>query len=301
MRSRAIRRSWSTSARRRRRQARPGKRPTATAATCARPPTPPTAPTSNSGSRGWRPAAPQHAAPAAPAPAETPGEFGATPPTPSLVPPSPPAGRAPVAAARHRAAEPPAAGGQRLEPLQHHGGRVGERRGAAAGRRRAVRAPRPARPRTTSIACSGSATPIPRRRCDIPPIADQYEQAMADGPRNERNAKIAFVGSAVAAAVSATFFILDAKLGGQPAVAITPAGRGHRRHGRLAVAVLTRSLLRGAVARRGGAGGLLLRAPAGLRLLVRGRRRLPGRVQLRHRRRLPPRRRPGRLRHPGAD
>ena len=49
---------------------------------------------------------------------------------------------------------------------------------------------------------------------------------MADGPRNERNAKIAFVGSAVAAAVSATFFILDAKLGGQPAVAVTPAGRG---------------------------------------------------------------------------
>jgi len=57
-------------------------------------------------------------------------------------------------------------------------------------------------------------------------VADQYEKAMADGPRNERNAKIALIGSAVAAAVSATFFILDARLGGQPAVAVTPAGRG---------------------------------------------------------------------------
>ena len=60
-------------------------------------------------------------------------------------------------------------------------------------------------------------------------IADQYEQAMADGPRHDRNAKIALVGSAVAAAVSATFFILDAKLGGR-------AGRRH--HARPAAAIV---------------------------------------------------------------
>ena len=59
-------------------------------------------------------------------------------------------------------------------------------------------------------------------------VADQYERAMADGPDHDRNAKIALVGSAVAAAVAATFFVLDAKIGGgaEPAVAIAPAGRG---------------------------------------------------------------------------
>jgi hypothetical protein len=169
------------------------------------------------------PGAPQHAAPA---PAETPGEFGATPPTPSLVPPSPPAGRAPPSA------------GDTEQPSR----------------------PRPAadsgwnRYNITAVASASAAVvllgvaalfaaeassaeddidrllrfrdPDTQAPLRYSAIADQYEKAMADGPRNERNAKIAFVGSAVAAAVSATFFILDAKLGGQPAVAITPAGRG---------------------------------------------------------------------------
>jgi hypothetical protein len=172
------------------------------------------------------PGAPQHAAPATPAPAETPGEFGATPPTPSLVPPSPPAGRAPLAA------------GDTEQPSR----------------------PKPAvdsgwnRYNITAVASASAAVlllgvsalfaaeansaeddinrllrfrdPDSQAPLRYSAIADQYEQAMADGPRNERNAKIAFVGSAVAAAVSATFFILDAKLGGQPTVAVTPAGRG---------------------------------------------------------------------------
>ena len=172
------------------------------------------------------PGAPHHAAPAAPAPAETPGEFGATPPAPPLAPPSPPAGRAPVSA------------GDTEQPSR----------------------PRPAvdsgwnRYNITAVASASAAVlllgvaalfaaeassaeddidrllrfrdPDTQAPLRYSAIADQYEKAMADGPRNERNAKIAFVGSAVAAAVSATFFILDAKLGGQPAVAITPAGRG---------------------------------------------------------------------------
>jgi hypothetical protein len=51
---------------------------------------------------------------------------------------------------------------------------------------------------------------------------------MADGPRHERNAKIALIGSAAAAAVAVTCFILDAKIGGgaEPAVTVAPAGRG---------------------------------------------------------------------------
>jgi hypothetical protein len=57
-------------------------------------------------------------------------------------------------------------------------------------------------------------------------IAEQYQRAMADGPRHDRNAKIAAVTAAVAAAVSVTFFVLDAKLGAEPTVAIVPAGRG---------------------------------------------------------------------------
>jgi hypothetical protein len=49
---------------------------------------------------------------------------------------------------------------------------------------------------------------------------------MADGPDNERNAKIALAASAVVAAVSITFFVLDAKFGAEPAVAVAPSGRG---------------------------------------------------------------------------
>lgn len=57
-------------------------------------------------------------------------------------------------------------------------------------------------------------------------VADQYEQATADGPRHARNAKIALAVSAAAAAVATTFFVLDAKFGAEPAVAIAPVGGG---------------------------------------------------------------------------
>ena len=57
-------------------------------------------------------------------------------------------------------------------------------------------------------------------------VAAQYEQAMADGERHDRNAKIALIAAGGAAAVAAVFFVLDAKLGGEPAVAVAPAGSG---------------------------------------------------------------------------
>jgi hypothetical protein len=57
-------------------------------------------------------------------------------------------------------------------------------------------------------------------------VAAQYEQAMADGERHDRNAKIALIAAGGAAAVAAVFFVLDAKLGGEPAVAVAPAGAG---------------------------------------------------------------------------
>ena len=66
-------------------------------------------------------------------------------------------------------------------------------------------------------------------------IAGQYEQAMADGPRNERNAKIALIGSAAAAAVVGDVLHPRRKVRGrEPAVAIVPAGRGDRATGGLA-------------------------------------------------------------------
>ena len=57
-------------------------------------------------------------------------------------------------------------------------------------------------------------------------VSGQYQQATADGPDHDRDAKIALAASAVMAAVSITFFVLDAKLGVTPAVAIVPDGRG---------------------------------------------------------------------------
>lgn len=57
-------------------------------------------------------------------------------------------------------------------------------------------------------------------------VADQYEEAMADGDRHDRYAKIALIGAAGAAAVAATFFILDSRRGNEPKAALVPAGRG---------------------------------------------------------------------------
>ena len=53
-------------------------------------------------------------------------------------------------------------------------------------------------------------------------VADQYERAMADGERNDRYAKYALIGTGIAAAAAVTFFILDAKLGREPAIAVVP-------------------------------------------------------------------------------
>jgi hypothetical protein len=171
------------------------------------------------------PGAPQHPTPAAPAPAETPGEFGATPPTPSLVPPSRPAGRAPASA---RDTEQPS----RPRPVDSGWNRYNITAVASAGAAvlllgaAALFAAQASSAEDDIDRLLRFRDPDTQAPLRYSAIADQYEKAMADGPRNERNATIAFVGSAVAAAVSATFFILDAKLGGQPAVAITPAGRG---------------------------------------------------------------------------
>ena len=57
-------------------------------------------------------------------------------------------------------------------------------------------------------------------------VADQYERAMADGPRHERDAKIALLVSAGAAAVAATFFVLDSRHQAEAAVSIAPVGNG---------------------------------------------------------------------------
>ena len=74
-------------------------------------------------------------------------------------------------------------------------------------------------------------------------VADQYEQAMADGPDHDRNAKIALVGVGGGRGGVDTFFILDAKGGVTPAVAIAPGRTRRRRHGRPAVALLRMALL----------------------------------------------------------
>jgi len=158
----------------------------------------------------------------APAPAETPGEFGGVPETrPPLPPPS-----HPVAPATDAGPGPP-------KPAQEDSGWNRYNITAMTSAGVAVLA--------LGVAALFAAQAASneddvnrlvnyRSQNDAPlkysAIADQYEQAMTDGPRNSRNAKIALVVSAAAAAVAATFFVLDAKLGAEPAVAIGPAGHG---------------------------------------------------------------------------
>jgi hypothetical protein len=165
---------------------------------------------------------------AAPAPAETPGEFGASPPTPSLAPPSPPAAARRAAVPMGEVERPPAA----TKPEDSGWNRYNVTAVVSAGvavallGTAAVFAAQAASNESDVNRLVGyrdPATDAPLRYSDV---ANQYEQAAADGPRNNRNAKIALAASAVAAAVSATFFVLDAKLGATPAVAIAPAGHG---------------------------------------------------------------------------
>jgi hypothetical protein len=160
-----------------------------------------------------------------PSPAETPGEFGATPPAPSLAPPGPPTGRVPMPAAdteRPGKTAPKDTGWNRYNITAVASASVAVLAlGAAALFAAQVGSAESDVNRLVKFRDPQTQAPLPYSA-----IADQYEQAMADGPRNERNAKIALIGSAVAAAVSATFFVLDAKLGAAPTVVVAPAGRG---------------------------------------------------------------------------
>jgi hypothetical protein len=164
--------------------------------------------------------------PAAPAPQETPGEFGGTPPTPSLAPPRERTARVPMPAAdAERPAgrtAPPDSGWNRYNVTAVASASAAVLLLGAAGLF-AAQANSAEDDLNRLVDYRDQDTGAPAR---YSAIANQYEQAMADGPDNERNAKIAFIGSAVAAAVSATFFVLDAKFGAQPAIAVAPAGRG---------------------------------------------------------------------------
>jgi hypothetical protein len=57
-------------------------------------------------------------------------------------------------------------------------------------------------------------------------VAARYEAKVADGERHDRYAKIALGAAAGAAAVSAVFFILDAKHTHEPAIALVPGVGG---------------------------------------------------------------------------
>jgi hypothetical protein len=57
-------------------------------------------------------------------------------------------------------------------------------------------------------------------------VARQYESAMSDGRRYAHDARLALVGAAGTAAVSAVFFVLDARFGRETSVALAPAPGG---------------------------------------------------------------------------
>ena len=57
-------------------------------------------------------------------------------------------------------------------------------------------------------------------------IAGKYEEAFDDGRRNDRLAKAALIAAGGAAAIAAVFYVLDAKLGQEPTIAVAPDARG---------------------------------------------------------------------------
>jgi hypothetical protein len=57
-------------------------------------------------------------------------------------------------------------------------------------------------------------------------VARQYEAALADGRRYAHDARLALLGAAGAAAISAVFFVLDAHLSHEASVAFAPAPGG---------------------------------------------------------------------------
>jgi hypothetical protein len=174
------------------------------------------------------PPAPAPAAPATPPPAETPGEFGASPPTPDLHRPAPPhANRAAAPAAADSEHPPGAATPEDTGWNRYNITAVATASGAVlllgvAGLF-AAQASSDQDDVRRLIIYRNVATGQP---LEYSTIAGQYEQAMADGPRHARYAKIALAASAVVAAASATFFVLDARLGAEPAVAVAPDGHG---------------------------------------------------------------------------
>jgi len=164
-------------------------------------------------------ATPTAATPSEPS-SETPGEFGAARPAPSLIPP--------------RQAGPSGEQPRPGRPAQEDSGWNRYNITAVAASSAAVlllgtaalfaaEASSDADDIKRLVNYRDSTTGAPLRYAAV---ADQYEKAVADGHHHDRSAKIALVGSAVAAAVAATFFVLDAKLGATPAVAIVPDGRG---------------------------------------------------------------------------
>ncbi len=58
-------------------------------------------------------------------------------------------------------------------------------------------------------------------------VAERYEDKVADGKRHDRYAKAALIGAAGAAAVSAVFFVLDAKQTHEPVIAVAPGPGGY--------------------------------------------------------------------------
>jgi hypothetical protein len=173
------------------------------------------------------PTAPVTATPATPIPDEAPGEFGASPARPSLVPPRAPSpsgeATAPVGDAE-RPSQPatPDSGWNRYNITAVATasaavlllGTAALFAAEASSDESDVNRLMNYRDQTTDAPLKYSA------------IAAQYEQALRDGPRHDRYAKIALAASGVVAAVSVTFFVLDAKLDTAPAVAVAPAGKG---------------------------------------------------------------------------
>jgi hypothetical protein len=163
---------------------------------------------------------------APPPPAESTGEFGAAPPATASVPATPPA---PGAHARADAEPPPAA-----SPSQESSGWDRDNvtavvataltvalLGTAGFYAAAAGSNKDNIDRLVLFHDPSTGAPLPYSS-----VAAQYNQAMADGHRDDHNAKVALVGAAAGAAIATVFYILDATLTHAPAVSIAPAGTG---------------------------------------------------------------------------
>jgi hypothetical protein len=159
---------------------------------------------------------------APPPPDETPGEFGASPARPSLAPPTAAAPPAGDTERPNTPAQPEDSGWNRynITAVATASGAV-LLLGAAALFAAKASSDESDVNRLLNYRDPATGAPLPYSS-----VAPQYQQATADGPDHERTAKILLATSAVVAAVSITFFILDEKLGAKPEVAIAPDGRG---------------------------------------------------------------------------